>query len=332
MDLQKRGLKDVKQRNRRVIVHAVMEQEGLSRVEIARKTELAPSTVSTLVAELLEDGILREAGSVVTAGRSRTELTLNPEYGAIAVFEIGRQGISVTWFNMGLQTLQTDTISRRWVSGNELLNLITGQIHSMKDKLPPLMGLGLLFQEDMRESDFRVMYSTGFSFESITLREALITQYRLPVEEEYSVTYTITDALSREKDPAVRNSAHISVGTRVLAGVMLDGAEIPLRSDFCEELADALGYTPQDSTGGMDLLEYLTNLIAMLCMLFPLEMIALSGRDLPAGEAEQLLARKISSKVKRCPIPALKFLRPAQHSSGTAVMASQLRRRVLGAH
>lgn len=332
MDLRKRGLKDVKQRNRRVIVHAVMEQEGLSRVEIARKTELAPSTVSALVAELLEDGILREAGSVVTAGRSRTELTLNPEYGSIAVFEIGRQGTSVTWFNMGLQTLRTDTISHRWVSGNELLSLITGQIHSVNGQLPPLMGLGLLFQEDMRESDFRVMYSTGFSFESITLREALVTQYRLPVEEEYSVTYTITDALSRETDPAVRNSAHISVGSRVLAGVTLDGAEIPLRSDFCEELADALGYTPQESTGGMDLVEYLTSLIAMLCMLFPLELIALSGRALPAGEAEQMLTRKIGSKMKHSPMPVLKFLRPAQHSSGTAVMASQLRRRVLAAH
>ena len=325
-DLQKRGLKDVKQRNRQVIVHAIMEQEGLSRVEIARKTELAPSTVSALVAELLEEGILREAGSVVTAGRSRTELTVNPRYGSMAVFDIGRQGISVTWFDMGLQTLQMETISRRWVSGNELLSLITGHIQTARGEMPPLTGLGLLFQEDMRESDFRVMYSTGFSFESITLREALITQYRLPVEEEYSVTYTITDALAGEPDPAVRNSAHISVGSRVLARVTLEGGEVPLRSDFCEELACSLNYGQQ---GGSDLAEYLSTLIALLCMLFPLEMVILSGRDLPAGEGEQALNRMIGSKMTHPRMPKLKILRPARRSSGAAAMAAQVRRRVL---
>lgn len=326
--MRKRGLKDVKQRNRQVILHAVLEQEGLSRVEIARKTELAPSTVSALVAELLEEGVLREAGSVATAGRSRTELTVNPAYGSMAVFDIGRLGISVTWFDMGLQTIQRETISRRWVSGNELLSLITGHIRSAGEEMPPLTGLGLLFQEDMRESDFRVMYSTGFSFESITLREALITQYRLPVEEEYSVTYTITDALAGEPDPAVRNSAHISVGSRVLARVTLEGREVPLRSNFCEELACSMNCGRQEGNG---LAEYLSGLIALLCMLFPLEMVILSGRDLPAGKGEQELNRRIGSKMPHSPMPILKILRPALHSSGAAAMAAQVRRRVLAA-
>jgi hypothetical protein len=146
--------------------------------------------------------------------------------------------------------------------------------------------------------------------------------------EEYSVTYTITDALAGEPDPAVRNSAHISVGSRVLARVTLEGREVPLRSNFCEELASSMNCGRQEGSG---LAEYLSGLIALLCMLFPLEMVILSGRDLPAGKGEQELNRRIGSKMPHSPMPILKILRPALHSSGAAAMAAQVRRRVLAA-
>lgn len=327
--LRKRGLKDVKRRNRQVILDAVLEQGGLSRVEIAQKTELAPSTVSALVTELLGEGILMEAGSITTAGRSRTELTVNPAFGTMAVIEISRRETCVTWFDMLLHSLRTEVISRRYVAGNELLSLITDHIRDAQKELPPLVGLGLLFQEDMRESDFRVMYSTGFSAASITLKEALITQYRIPIEEEYSITYTVTNALAEEVDLDARNSAHISVGSRVLASVTLDGADIPLRNDFCEELAGALQKREESRGGSISLVEYLSNLIAMLCMMFPLELIFLSGRALPVEEAEQELQCSTAGKLSQSRMPKLKFLRPVSQKNESVVMAAQVRKRVL---
>ena len=69
--IRKRGLQDVKRRNRQVIIQSILENDGLSRVEIAQKTELSPSTVSTLVSELIGEGVLAESGShTTTAGRS----------------------------------------------------------------------------------------------------------------------------------------------------------------------------------------------------------------------------------------------------------------------
>ena len=327
--LHKRSLKDVKQRNRRTIVNSVIESNGLSRVEIAQKTELAPSTVSALVTELLSEGVLMEAGSVVTAGRSRTELTVNPEYGCVAVVEISRRETCVTWIDMLLRPVRTDVISRRYVTGNELLSMITNHIHAVQKELPHLKGLGLLFQEDMRESDFRVIYSTGFSSASITLKQALITQYRIPVEEEYSVAYTVTHALAEEADLDARNSAHISVGSRVLASVTLNGMDIPLRSDFCEELACTLNQRDGHTLEGIPMVEYLSRLIAMLCMLFPLETVFLSGNGLPGGETEQELPRRTGEMLPLGRMPRLKFLRPAPQGSGSHVMAAQMRKRAL---
>ena len=327
--MQKRSLKDVKRKNRQTIVNSLLEHNGLSRVEIAQITQLAPSTVSALVTELLAEGVLVEAGSVGTAGRSRTALTVNPACGCMAVIEISRRETCVTWFDMLLQPIGTDVISHRYVTGNELLSLITNHIRETKNELPPLAGLGLLFQEDMRESDFRVVYSTGISSASITLKEALMSQYRVPIEEEYSIAYTVTHALTEEVDLDARNSAHISVGSRVLASVKLNGVDIPLRRDFCEELSSALEQQEGSAGNGPSMVEYLSTLIAMLCMMFPLETVFLSGKSLPEGRTEQELNQKINQVMNRSNMPRLKFLRHVSRERGSAVMAAQVRKRVL---
>lgn len=327
--MRKRGLKDVKRRNRQVIVESVMESGSLSRTEISRKTELAASTVSTLVGELLSEGILTEAGTVTTAGRSRTELIVNPDYGCIPVIEIGRKEVCATCFNMALQPVRTAVLSRWYVSGNELFSLIRRFIDSLRSDLPPLVGIGLLFQEDMRESDFRVVYSTGFSSATITLREALLTQYRVSVEEQYSVTYTVTNALAQEADADTRNSAHIAVGSRVMASVTLEGRPIPIRSNFCDELCSVMDQEAEAGTDQTGMLEYLGKLITLLCMLFPLETVFLSGTRLLPEEAEKELHLLTGRELPRGQQPRLKFIRPGPDADGTVVMAQQVLRKFL---
>lgn len=325
--MRKRGLKDIKRRNRQVIVEAVMENGGLSRVEIAQKTELAASTVSSLVGELIDEGVLTEAGTVSTAGRSRTELTVNPNYGSVVVVEISRRETCVTCFDMVLHPIKKAVISKSYVYGNELFTLIAQYINTLQQTVPPVTGIGLLFQEDMQESDFRVMYSTGFSSDSITLREALMTQYKVPIEEEYSVTYTVTNALAQEVDLDARNTAHISVGSRVLANVTLEGREVPVRNNFCEELAAVLDR--QESGQERNVIQYLANLIAMLCMLFPLETVFLSGRGLPGEEAVQDLHRLAGEKLPQGQMPQLRFLRSGPPKDHSRVLARQVLKKTL---
>lgn len=329
--MRKRGLKDVKRRNRQVIIETVMEKNAVSRVEIAQATELAGSTVSALVGELLEEGILAEAGTVTTAGRSRTALMINPGFGSVVVFEIGRRESCVTCFDMALQPIRSRKLARRYVTGNELLGLISKCIDSWQTELPPIVGIGLLFQEDMRESDFRVIYSTGLSSATITLREALMTQYRIPIEEEYSVAYTVTDAMTQELDPEARNSACISVGSRILASVRLDGREIPLRKNFCEELAGAMDWEVPGASAASceEVFPFLENLIVMLFALFPLDTVFLSGTLSMSEETMHLLHQLCSRKLSADRILRLKLIPTETTGDGKRVIARQVQRKAL---
>ena len=321
--MQKRGLKDVKRRNRHVIIQSIMDSSLLSRVEIAQKTGLAPSTVSTLVAELLEQGLLTEGGSQVTAGRSRTELMLNPNYGCIAVVEVGREGAGVSLFDMALELLEHSTLSASYLSGNELLDAIIRAVAPFRSGPRPLAGIGLLFQEDMRESDFRVMYSTGFAAASITLKEALISEFRIPVFEDYAQVYTVKDALGERKQ--VNNSAQITLGERVVVAVTQQDQPVPIRSDFFESAARCLEDLVPEETDA----EKLGILVALLCSLFLIQNVFLSCGE---GGREQLDVRLREELRKRLPdeqVPEVHLLMRRQTERCAVLYARRLRSDIL---
>jgi len=79
------------------IMRAIWMRKGISRVEVASQLSLDKSTVTNLVAELLQLGIVqeREAGeSGPQGGRRPVALTINRNYGVVLGFEIGPDAIT----------------------------------------------------------------------------------------------------------------------------------------------------------------------------------------------------------------------------------------------
>ena len=90
--MKKSSLRTVKEKNRRLILRALLTEGGLSRIELAKQTGLSPSTITALVGELLAEGVVQESGlRAATAGRSRAGLTICPDYGRGGVGGIGRR-------------------------------------------------------------------------------------------------------------------------------------------------------------------------------------------------------------------------------------------------
>jgi glucokinase-like ROK family protein len=74
----------VKAHNLRVVLLALLRQEHVSRVRLAQLTGLSTTTITNLIAELLEQGIVAEEGTETSEsrpklGRPRTALRLVPE-------------------------------------------------------------------------------------------------------------------------------------------------------------------------------------------------------------------------------------------------------------
>ncbi|HEX3786605.1 MAG TPA: ROK family transcriptional regulator [Pseudonocardiaceae bacterium] len=87
--------------NRLRVIETVRRRGGASRVELVRETGLSRSTVSSVVADLLTERVLVEqrdhpgALSASGVGRPATQLTLNPDIGALVGVHLRHDGVRV---------------------------------------------------------------------------------------------------------------------------------------------------------------------------------------------------------------------------------------------
>lgn len=89
--------RSVRRHNMGLVVANVAAGGPRSRARISAETGLNPSTVSSLIGDLIDSGLLREAGIEQdgTVGRPGRSLELNPEGGAAIGIEIGDDGVGV---------------------------------------------------------------------------------------------------------------------------------------------------------------------------------------------------------------------------------------------
>ncbi|ADL06744.1 winged helix-turn-helix transcriptional regulator [Lacrimispora saccharolytica] len=292
--MKKSGLQDMKRENLRLIMSVILEKESVSRIELSEIIGLSPSTVSSLTSELMEKGWIEESGiAVSTGGRKRTELSINKNKGYIAVLEIGWRRAVLHFMDLSLEKGDSVILSDYYITGNELLEKVIQYLKEDAENLcnGQLAGIGLLFQEDMNPSDFNVMYSTSLSSDTISFCEAVKTQFKVPVIEEYSQVYSFRQILEREESA---NSAHIEIGKKVFVSITANGTLLDMSSGKKADMTPFVETEDKKITSDR-LTEGIVNILQMICMLFPIENVYLSGR-LTEGED---LAKRVSGQLRK---------------------------------
>jgi predicted NBD/HSP70 family sugar kinase len=108
MDGRRTTVRDMRRSNRSVILTSIYRQGPLSRYELGRETSLSAASVSNLVGELLEEGIVEEAGSVESdGGRPRVLLRVAPAFGYVVGAEVGETRVRVELFDLAMSVLAT---------------------------------------------------------------------------------------------------------------------------------------------------------------------------------------------------------------------------------
>jgi predicted NBD/HSP70 family sugar kinase len=108
MDGRRTTVRDMRRSNRSVILTSIFRDGPLSRFELGQHTLLSAASVSNLVAELLEERVVEEAGSVESdGGRPRVLLRVNPRFGYVIGAEVGETRVRVELFDLAMQVQAT---------------------------------------------------------------------------------------------------------------------------------------------------------------------------------------------------------------------------------
>ncbi|MGH8888613.1 MAG: ROK family transcriptional regulator [Acidothermaceae bacterium] len=104
--------RDLRKSNRASALSAVYLNGPMTRLEIAAAAGVSPATVSNLVGELLEQGILVEAGAEDSdGGRPRALLQVNPSYGYVVGVDIGETAVLVEIFDLDMRVLSSQSLT-----------------------------------------------------------------------------------------------------------------------------------------------------------------------------------------------------------------------------
>lgn len=263
--------KDIAYSNKRAVIQALCEKNALSRVELARELSLSPSTVTTIVQDLLQSKMVEESSErVVTAGRSKTLLQLAPEFGLLGLVRVSRQSQELILVDMTLNEHARITLSEETPSGETLLEGIEAALTELIVDGAILKGIGVLLEGDVLESELSVMYSTGHDSATISLLQALKSTFRVVVKQFEQSDFALSQVESSNNIEDVSSYLHLSFGPRVVAQVVCDNVPLPMKEGLNADITQQLV-----TSDGLKL-DALMNLISAVQSLFSVDAVVVS--------------------------------------------------------
>jgi len=178
MVISRRGtVLDLRRGNRSALLRALYFDSPTSRQELGAATGLSPASVSSVVNELLDAGLVIEAGAVNSdGGRPRTLIEVNPGYGKVIGIDVGETRVRVELFDLTLgKPLATadgpleaghhdvDRVVRTTVAALDRL------LKENRCKYASVLGIGVSVPGIVEQGDVVLVHGQSFAWDAVPL-------------------------------------------------------------------------------------------------------------------------------------------------------------------
>lgn len=211
--------------NQAAVLELIREQGPISRSEIARRLHLSPATITRIVNDLLDNGIVLEGGPVHSQyGRRPVLLEFNSRASLII-------GVYVHKNMMGaLSDLNGEILERRVLPSvpgekgvRRLIALIEDLLRLSRDYGPPVRGVGIGAPSIVTFETGTVIWAPSLGWRNLPLKSRLEEALHLPVFVENEVNLIALGESWQGAGQGVNNLICISLGAGIGAGIMLNG-------------------------------------------------------------------------------------------------------------
>ncbi|SIT74491.1 ROK family transcriptional regulator [Edaphobacillus lindanitolerans] len=219
-----------KNRNSRQVLQYVQNSEPTTRTEIARKLSLSKPTVSTIVAELVEEGWIIETGSgesSASGGRKPVNLMFNPKKAYCIGVDIGGTKVAVGITDLRGKLESYRTFPAQEHQDDSLFKMIKHMVDEMQEELSISdsqifgVGAGVPGVTDMETGI--VEEAPALGWKEFPIKEKLQNVFPFPVYVDNDVNIGALGEHWRGLGRNKRNLIFIAVGTGVGSGIILNG-------------------------------------------------------------------------------------------------------------
>lgn len=205
-----------------MILKLIFETENVSRAELRRMTGLAPTTVSTLVDELIEKGLVKETGILDTGniGRKAVSIEINPEGRYFAGVEIDDGKVEIGVYNLRFREVLHYEAGHR--SYKEIISFLIESLRDANEKLGTRVystAIGISGVVDMESN--RVLLSTVIDITGENFVRDLRAEFELM--DVFLVNSSGLIAYAEMEKRGLKDLVTVDIGKGVGAGIIIDG-------------------------------------------------------------------------------------------------------------
>ena len=226
----RRTVRDLRRHNRSVLLSRLYLGQPQSRQDLGQSSGLSQGTVSNVVGELIEEGLVVEAGLVDSdGGRPRTLLRVNPGYRHVVGVDVGETGTRVEVFDLAMRPLATTyhpLPSARPDPGAVVAQIHEGLAEVLREADVPaddVLGVGVGVFGTVEQGPEALVHAQTIGWEAVPLERMLRTGTELPIYLENGAKTLGQAELWFGAGRGVRHAVITLVGSGVGAAVISNG-------------------------------------------------------------------------------------------------------------
>ncbi|MTI59374.1 MAG: ROK family transcriptional regulator [Firmicutes bacterium] len=224
--MRKGNMKLMKNINVSLIIREFNDAGPCSRADLTERTGLSPTTITTLIDEMIKKDLIIEIGEGESkGGRRPILLDLNPDHGYILSANISGDSISMALLDLKYNIRDSSEEELIYPVEHNIVEIILDVINKLIKRNnigeEKIIGLALGWSGIINQENGSVKYSAIMGLRDFPVFESLQEEYSFPV---YLENDTNLAALAEKefgyKD--LENYIYVMIGSQVGAGIIID--------------------------------------------------------------------------------------------------------------
>lgn len=222
----KRLLRDL---NQSIVFNLIAERQSISRTELARRSRLPAATITRIVGDFLNAGLISEVVSEVSSGGRRPILlSINPAAGYAIGVKLRKESMTIAICDLSCAVIRTsEQVLPEGATVQQTIEVIVGSVQALIAKSGlterQILGLGIGLAGLVDSTAGRCRYSAILGWQDVELRSLLECQLGVPVRVDNDVnTLAIAEHFFGE-GRGVESFLLITTGRGVGMGIIIGG-------------------------------------------------------------------------------------------------------------
>jgi len=181
--MKKATQEQTKEHNRNLVLKIFLEQDSISRAEIARVTHLTRTTVSDIVTDLMAEGLVEEVGlGSSLGGKSPILMSIVEDSRCLIGLDLAHNQFSGAVVNLRGEIRDLVSLAVNNRVGKEALDLVTEILDRLvRTACQPVVGIGVGTPGLVNTGSGIVINAVNLDWKNLPLAQVLQERYQVPV-------------------------------------------------------------------------------------------------------------------------------------------------------